>query len=308
VSSRHEPVLLEETLAFLWNGPGLYLDATVGAGGHAAALLERRPEARLLGADRDIVALDLARARLERFADRAVLVHAAFAELPGVHARAGGEPLAGALLDLGVSSMQLDAPERGMSFTHDAPLDLRMDRSRGASAAERLAHVDAETLADLLRAHGDVRGASRLARAIVADAARGALPTTRALAALVDRVLGGRPHPRRHAQVFQALRIWVNDEAGELDAMLDWLPGAVRTGGVVVTLAYHSGEDRRIKQALRGGHVRRDEARLPVTVAARAQGPWEELNRNVVKPSVEERVRNPRSRSARLRAFRRRPG
>jgi len=305
VSSHHEPVLLEEVLGWWWTGPGLYLDATLGAAGHAAALLERHPGARLLGCDRDPHALALARERLAPWKDRVMMAQAAFREVPSVHARTGGEPLAGALLDLGLSSMQIDDPARGMSFMQEGPLDLRMNPQEGEPASARLRTVDEETLATVLRTYGDLRGARRLARAIISEAGRGGLPTTRALAAVVDRALGGRPHPRRHAQVFQALRMWINDEAGHLDTMLDWLPEAVRAGGVVVTLAYHSGEDRRIKQAMRGRAAGTPVRRLPVTETPGAETPWDVLTRGVVTPSDDERSRNPRSRSARLRAFRR---
>ncbi len=306
MSARHEPVLRDAVVGFLRTGPGLYLDATLGDGGHAEALLDAEPGARLLGCDRDPAALAVARERLARFGGRVSLAHAAFRELPEVHRRAGAEPLAGALLDLGLSSRQIDDPGRGMSFMHDGPLDLRMDPTRGASAAERLRHSDEAELAAVLRRHGDLRGAARLARAIVAEASRGALLTTRALTAVVDRALGGRPHPRRYAQVFQALRIWINAEDQELDAALAWLPGVVRPGGVVVTLAYHSGEDRRIKQALRGAGPPLAMRRLPPWPESRPpEGPWESLTRRVVTPSQDEVARNPRARSARLRAFRR---
>ena len=223
-------------------------------------------------------------------------------ELPSAWVRFDREPLAGALLDLGLSSSQLDDPQRGMAFRHDAPLDLRLDPTRGRPASERLAEAEPETLEDALREYGDVAGARRLARAIVAAARRGELPTTRALATLVDRTLGGRPHPRRQAQVFQALRIWINDEAGDLDAALAWLPGAVRAGGVVVTLAYHSGEDRRIKRSLR---PRTGTSKRHPQIQPLAPSPWEELTRKVWRPSEAERRANPRARSARLRAFRR---
>lgn len=302
MSSRHEPVLLDETLAFLAIGPGLYLDATLGDAGHAEALLDRQPDARLLGCDRDVDALQRARARLDRFGERVMLAHATFRELPGAHAQAGSEPFTGALFDLGLSSRQIDDADRGMSFQSEGPLDLRMDRSRGMTAREMLAEADADEVAAVLRTHGDLRSAARLAREIVAEARRGGLPTTRALAAVIDRALGGRPHPRRHAQVFQALRIWVNGEGEDLDAALGWLPGVMRPAGVVVTLAYHSGEDRKIKQALRGEP--RVSRRLPFNEVA-PTGPWEELTRRVVKPSESEVAANPRARSARLRAFRR---
>ena len=237
-----------------------------------------------------------------------MLAQAAFHDLPGAHVRAGSEPLAGALLDLGLSSPQLDDPERGMSFRHDGPLDLRMDRGAGVSAAEWLRQTDAATIARVLRERGDVPGAGRVAHALAAAAAAGALRTTGELVAAVSRALGGRPHPRRLAQVFQALRMEVNDEAGELDAVLAWLPGAMRAGGVVVTLAYHSGEDRRIKQSIRGVTAQGSPRRWPRALEPRVpESPWQELTRKVVTPSAAEEARNPRARSARLRAFRRNP-
>jgi len=302
----HEPVLLAATLEFLRNGPGLYLDATVGDGGHAHALLAAEPGARLLAADRDPDALATAHARLAPFEDRVSWAHATFAELPPAHRALGGEPLTGALFDFGLSSRQIDQPARGISFTHDGPLDLRMDATRGEPAAARLARASETEIADALRSYGDVGPAPRLARAIVRAAQHGALATTRQLAELVDRAWGGRPHPRQRARVFQALRMWINDEPREIAAAMEWLPGAVRAGGVVVTLAYHSGEDRIIKQALRAHRVP-GSRRLPEPQHGRPmEGPWEELTRKVVVPSDEEIARNPRARSARLRAFRRR--
>lgn len=303
---RHEPVLLAEVLDFLCAGPGLYLDATLGDAGHAEALLEREGGARLLGNDRDLDALAYARERLRRFGDRVTLAHGALAALPQAWERVGAEPLAGALLDLGLSSRQIDDPARGMSYRHEGPLDLRFDRSQGEPARERLGHADEAEIEHALRHEGDLAGARRLARSIVEAARRGELPTTRALAVLADRVLGGRPSPRRTAQVFQALRMWVNGEAEDLEAALRWLPAALRPGGTVVTLAYHSGEDRRIKQALRPRTVA-PSRRLPEPAGGRSEGPWVELTRKVVRPSAEEQATNPRARSAKLRAFRRRP-
>ena len=301
-------MLLAEVLGFLGQGPGLYLDATLGDGGHAEALLDREPGARLLGSDRDPRSLDAAREHLARFGARVTLVHATFRELPDAHVRLGGESFVGALLDLGLSSRQIDTPGRGMSFMVEEPLDLRMDGTQGVAAAERLEHVTDDVLEMVLRKYGDVSGARRLARAMTRAARSGELTTTVALRALVDRALGGRPHPRRYAQVFQALRIWVNDEAQDLQGMLDWLPDAMRAGGVVVTLAYHSGEDRRIKQALRGERSTLPARRRPGGPTERLpEGPWQELTRKVVLPSDEETASNPRARSARLRAFRRKP-
>jgi len=307
VSARHEPVLLHEVLGFLGNGPGLYLDATLGDGGHAEALLEAEPESRLLGSDRDPDAVASAAERLRRFGDRVTCVHASFREIPSRAMGLGERPFTGALFDLGLSSRQIDQPERGMSFMREGPLDLRMDRSRGQPAWRRLADATEGELASALTEHGDLPHGRRLARAILEAAGSGALPTTRALAELVDRVLGGRPHPRRTARVFQALRMWINEEAGELSDALAWLPDFMRPGGVVVTLAYHSGEDRRIKQELRGlsqAPSRRVHRLLPQRPP---EGPWLELTHRVVTPSAREIAANPRARSARLRAFRRKP-
>ena len=305
--ARHEPVLLAESLGFLRQGPGLYLDATLGDAGHAVGLLESEPGARLLGWVRDPEALEFARVRLARFGGRVTVAHATFRELPAAHEALGREPLAGALLDLGLSSRQIDDPARGISFQTEGPLDLRMDPGRGEPAAQRLADADEGTVAQVLRAHGDLREAGALARALVAAARQGRLETTRDMVQVLDRALGGRPHPRRYAQAFQALRIWVNDEAAELEAALQWLPDAMRPGGVVVTIAYHSGEDRRIKQALRAQRAFPTRRRPPTADEAPRGGPWEELTRRVVAPADEEIIRNPRARSARLRAFRRRP-
>src|SRR6185503_6580136 len=182
VSGRHEPVLVDETLRFLRQGDGWYLDATLGDGGHAKALLDAEPGARVLGCDRDPDAIASAGARLERYGDRVVIAHASFRELPHAHARIGGEPLAGALLDLGVSSRQFDDPGRGMSFRAEGPLDLRMDPTRGESAADWLAGAEASEVADVLRRHGDVRDARGLARHLVAEARAQRLRTTTDLA------------------------------------------------------------------------------------------------------------------------------
>jgi 16S rRNA (cytosine1402-N4)-methyltransferase len=301
-------VLLAETLRYLGGREGLLLDATLGDAGHAEALLSTDARARLLGCDRDPDAIEIARERLRRFGDRVMLARATFRDLPAVHRGHGGEPLAGALLDLGVSSRQIDDPARGMSFMLEGPLDLRMDRTTGAPAFERLATVEAAELERVLAEHGDVPRARALARDIAAAARAGRIDTTRALVALIERSHGGRVHPRRLAQVFQALRIWINQEAEDLDFVLVWLPEVTAPGGVVVTLAYHSGEDRKIKRMLRGPQEFRPARRIPYTPSSRPpERPWEELTAKVVVPSPEEVSRNPRARSARLRAFRRKP-
>jgi 16S rRNA (cytosine1402-N4)-methyltransferase len=304
VSVRHEPVLLRETLAYLAPRPGLFLDATLGDGGHAEAMLLAHDGVRLLANDRDRDALAGARARLARFGDRVTFAHGTFRELSAAHAVQGRERFAGALFDLGLSSRQIDDPARGISYQHAGPLDLRMDASRGTTLGERLAGTTETELAEVLRNLGDVGPARAVARAVLSAAREDALPDTRALADVVRRALRD-PRPAAAAPVFQALRIWVNDEMADLESALEWLPEAMADGGVVVTLAYHSGEDRRVKQALRGAPVR-SSRRLPPP-PPEAPSPWEELSRKVVVPAETEQQRNPRARSARLRAFRRKP-
>lgn len=305
VSARHEPVLVRETLAFLHPGPGLFLDATLGDGGHAEALLLASDRLRLLGSDRDPAALTFARERLAPFGDRVSLAHGTFRDLPAAHAALGGERFAGALFDFGLSSRQIDDAGRGMSYRREGPLDLRMDPSAGATLAERLDIAAEAELADVLHAHGDVPRARALAREILAAARAGQLANTRQLAALVGRVLRDA-RPAAIAPVFQALRIWVNDEMADLEAGLAWLPDVLADGAVVVTLSYHSGEDRRVKQALRGPR-RATSRRLPPAADESASSPWQELTRKVVVASEQEQLTNQRARSARLRAFRRKP-
>jgi 16S rRNA (cytosine1402-N4)-methyltransferase len=301
VSAHHEPVLVRETIAFLRPRPGLFLDATLGDGGHAEALLAADDGVRLLANDRDPAAHAFARARLARFGNRVTFAHGTFRDLAAGQT-AGGERFAGALFDLGLSSRQIDDPQRGMSYRQAGPLDLRLDPSRGETLADRLVHATEEELATVLREHGDVRPARALARALLAESRAGRLGDTGALAGLVGRVLRDT-RPAAIAPVFQALRIWVNDEMADLEAALAWLPDVVADDGVVVTIAYHSGEDRRVKQALRGQATtasRRHPAATDIPT-----GPWEELTRRVVTPSEQEIRINPRARSARLRAFRR---
>jgi 16S rRNA (cytosine1402-N4)-methyltransferase len=304
VSALHDPVLVRETLAFLAPRAGWFLDATLGDGGHAEALLMADPGVRLLASDRDPAAHAFARERLARFGARVTFAHGTFRDLPAAYAALGGERLAGALFDLGLSSRQIEDPARGMSYRAAGPLDLRMDTSRGEKLAERLATATEEELSGVLRTHGDVGPARALARAILAAAHAGRLSSTTELAALAGRVLRDS-RPAAVAPVFQALRVWVNDEMADLEAALDWLPGVMDDGAVVVTLAYHSGEDRRVKQALRGP-ARAASRRLPPATEG-MPGPWEELTRRVVTSSEEEVRRNPRARSARMRAFRRKP-
>ncbi len=304
----HEPVLLEEVLDLLQPGPGaLVVDATLGGGGHAEAILERTgPDGRLIGLDRDDEALAAASRRLARFGERARLVRASFGELGAVLEAEAVSNVDAVLFDLGVSSWQLDAPERGFRFSEDAgadtPLDMRMDRRQPRTAADLLAHAPAGELERIFREYGELPGAARLARAIVDRRERAPLRTSADLVALVReaRVGGGRRH-HPATLVFQALRVAVNDELAALGAGLEAAIDALRPGGRLAVIAYHSLEDRRVKQCLRAaerGCV--CPPRIPVCICG--QRPRvRAVVRRAVMPGEDEIRHNPRARSARLR-------
>jgi 16S rRNA (cytosine1402-N4)-methyltransferase len=293
----HLPVLLEEAMSFLCpRDSGLYCDATVGVGGHARAIIERSaPHGRVIGIDRDADVLDLANANLAPHGDRVRLVHAPFSQIRSVLEQAAALPLDGCIADLGVSSVQLDQPERGFSFRRSGPLDMRMDRSHGETAADLLQRVDEEELARLLHDLGEERFARKIARAIIRARENGELTSTGALASLVARSVPGRePHKDPATRVFQALRIAVNDELGELDRFLRAAPGCLRPGGRLVVIAFHSLEDRVVKRRLRA---------LAAGDAAEPGAPrFRVLTKHVITASESELARNPRARSAKLRA------
>lgn len=312
----HEPVLLDECLELLGPGglPGsLVVDGTLGDGGHAEAVLRRTaPDGRLVGLDRDADALARARVRLAPFGDRALLVHASFATLADVVAERGLGPVDAVLLDLGVSSPQLDVPARGFRFAEataeDTPLDMRMDRSSGPTAAELLQVSDEDTLAHWFRAYGELPGAGRLARAIVAERRRSPLRTAADLVRVVRASgvgRGRRHHPATLA--FQALRLAVNDELAALEAALDQAPSVLRAGGRLLVIAYHSLEDRAVKRRLleleRGCIC---PPALPVCRCGRTPV-LRRVTRRAIRPGPDELRRNPRARSARLRVAERLP-
>jgi 16S rRNA (cytosine1402-N4)-methyltransferase len=294
----HLPVLLEEALAWLDPKPGgRYCDATLGAGGHTLAMLERSaPDGRVVGLDRDPAAIATAGARLEIFGDRVTLVHARFSEARSVLERLAMIPVDGFLVDLGVSSPQLDRPERGFSFRSDGPLDMRMDPTTGETAAELLLRVDEAELTRIIRELGEERHAARVARAIIEARRTEPLDTTGKLAAIVARALPRHEHNKNPAtRTFQALRMELNDELGELERFLAVAADCLRPGGRLVVIAFHSLEDRIVKWRLRelAGRGR---------VASETPAQLRLLTKHVVVPSDEERRRNPRARSARLRA------
>jgi 16S rRNA (cytosine1402-N4)-methyltransferase len=294
----HMPVLLEEAMAWLAPKPGgRYCDATLGAGGHSQALLERSaPDGRVVGLDRDPAALATAAGALQRFGDRVTLVHARFSDARAVLGRLAMIPVDGFLVDLGVSSPQLDRAERGFSFRLDGPLDMRMDPTGGETAAELLRRVDEAELTRIIRDQGEERHAARVARAIIDARRAGPVETTGKLAAIVARALPRHEHGKNPAtRTFQALRIEVNDELGELERLLAVAADCLRPGGRLVVIAFHSLEDRIVKRRLRelagrGGAASATPPQLRL------------LTKHVVVPGDDERARNPRARSARLRA------
>jgi 16S rRNA (cytosine1402-N4)-methyltransferase len=302
----HEPVLVEEIVRLLAAEParaGLRaVDATVGLGGHAAALLAALPpDARLLGIDRDPDALEIARRRLERFGPRVILVHARFSDLGRILVDSGLGAADLVLADLGASSLQLDQAGRGFSFRATAALDMRMDPTTGETAAELLGRSSESEIARLLAEFGEEPAARRIARAL---AAAEPPATTEELRALVARVVGARVGRRDPATLtFQALRIAVNHELEELDALLEAVPRLLAPGARLAILAYHSLEDRRVKEAFRGWTARC--VCPPALPVCRCGGVPRalRLTRGAHQSSAAEVERNPRSRSARLRAL-----
>ncbi len=286
----HVPVLETEVLDALELRPdGLYIDATVGAGGHSLALLERERTARVLAFDRDRVALGAARERLSGCAPRVRLGQASFGELGRELAALGVAEVDGLIADIGVSSLQLDEPERGMSFRAEGPLDMRMNPDVGETALELIARLSHEELANVIYELGEERRSRRIARCIKQSWEAGELSTTLELRRAVIRATGfqRRAGIDPATRTFQALRMAVNDELGELGRLLAFAESVVRPGGVVAIISFHSLEDRIVKRAFQRGDV------------------WERLTKKPVIPTAEERAVNPRSRSAKLRAARR---
>jgi len=277
---------------------GLFVDATVGAGGHAEAILERGPDARLLGLDRDAEALETARRRLARFGDRVELLEANFSDLEEVLAN---RPHAdGILADLGVSSMQLDEARRGFSFRREGPLDMRMGKD-GRTAADIVATASAEELTRIFREWGEERMAAKIARGIVRERTRGPIHTTRQLARIVAVEKGGREKIDPATRVFQALRIEVNQELTALARFLAAAVARLNEGGRLAVISYHSLEDRIVKDAFkRESGVCLCPPRLPQCVCG-ARAALRVLTRRPLRPSDAEQRRNPRSRSAKLR-------
>ncbi len=301
-TQKHAPVMAEEVLRYLAVQPGgRYVDCTVGGGGHSLAILEAAaPGGLLLGIDADADALETARARLQPFADSTLLIQANFRDLTAVCRKAEFVPVHGALFDLGLSSYQLADQERGFSFQVEAPLDMRFNDSQSLTAHELVNTYSETDLADVIWRFGEEPASRRITRAIVAARP---IATTTQLAAVVSRAVGG-PRRRIHpaTRTFQALRIAVNDELGALASALEQAVQVLGHGGRLVVIAFHSLEDRIVKQFIR--RESRDCVCPPEAPACRCghQACLREIARGAVRPSAEEIAANRRSRSARLRA------
>ena len=285
----HRTVLARETVDSLGVGAGTYVDVTLGGGGHSEAILAAHPEARVIGVDRDPLALAAATARLAPFGARFTAVHGAFSELATHLAALSVERVDAIVADLGVSSPQLDDPSRGMSFRGDGPLDMRMDTTRGETASELIARMDDDALADVLFHFGEERRSRRIARCIKRADLDGQMTTTTELRRAVIRAVGparvGGVDPA--TRTFQAIRIAVNRELDELDALLVIARRVLDVGGTLAIISFHSLEDRLVKRAFTD------------------RSAWAPLTKKPVTATDAEQAENPRSRSAKLRAARR---
>ena len=282
----HIPVMPEEALSMLAIRPeGVYLDATAGLGGHTGMIAQRLTTGLVIANDQDAESLEMARRNTAEWAERIRFHHGPFATLPGALAEAGFAKADGLLADLGVSRYQLTEPERGFSFLTDGPLDMRMDRSTGMTAADLVNYTAEKALADLIYQLGEERRARKVARAIVRARA---IRSTLHLADVVERAVPrtGRLHPA--TKTFMALRMAVNDEQGELDRLLEIGPVLLNAGGRMVVIAFMSIDDRKVKQKFR---------------ALGTEGRAAVLTKHPLQPGEEEVARNPASRSAKLRAL-----
>jgi len=303
IPQKHTPVLLEETLQVINPQPeGLYIDATLGGGGHAEAILKASsPTGKLLGLDADPRAIERVKQRLARFSPRTTLIQANFRHIAQVTHQHNFHQVDGILFDLGISSYHLDEADQGFSFSKEGPLDMRMDPTTGPSAADIVNTLDADELADIIYKYGEERRSRRIARAIVAHRP---IYTTTQLAEIIVGAIGRKPGSRIHpaTRTFQALRIYVNSELEALELALPQAIELLKPGGILAVITFHSLEDRIVK------HYFRQESRdcicpphSPIcTCGHKAQ--IKEIYRKGVTPSPNEIARNPRSRSARLRA------
>lgn len=301
---KHLPVMVQEVLQHLLHERSMLVcDATVGCGGHAQAILDASKTVRLIGIDRDPDALEEAETTLRAYGDRVRLIHGNFAEIGRL---LSSQSVDGILADLGLSSLQLDRPDRGFSHAAEGPLAMQMSRE-GRSAGDEIAGASIADLAGILRKYGEVSGAMRIARSIRQAADEGSMHTTSDLKNAVGRALGGKggtAPPALLSKVFQAIRMAVNGEMDNLDSFLNGTVRSMKAGGTVVVISYHSLEDRTVKKFLK--HESSD-CVCPPSVPSCVCGhraSLEPIIRRVVRPGADEIAHNPRARSARLRAAR----
>lgn len=309
VTNIHQPVLLDDCVNLvapaLQHEGAVAVDCTLGLAGHSTAFLKAAPQARLIGIDRDSEALALATERMvqEGLSDRFTPVHAAFDQLDQVLADQGVERVDAVFMDLGLSSLQIDETDRGFSYSHDAPLDMRMDVNQNLTAERILADYDMASLIRVFREYGEERFARQIAREIVLRRTQTPFTTTGQLNALVEDVVpkAHRPAGNPAKRVFQALRIEVNGELDKLSSTLPQAANRLQVGGRLVVESYHSLEDKTVKSFMAQGLKIDAPANLPI-VPDDAQPFFRELTRGAIKADDEERQRNPRSASVRLRA------
>ncbi|QHI67966.1 16S rRNA (cytosine(1402)-N(4))-methyltransferase RsmH [Tichowtungia aerotolerans] len=300
----HVPVLLNETLDLLVNNPaGTYIDGTLGRGGHSKEILKRlNPEGRLIGLDRDLEAIKQTKVILEPFGDQAQRLHGNFSEMKELCKQIGVTEVDGVLLDLGVSSPQLDVAERGFSFGKDGPLDMRMDRTQGRSAADWVNEEDEQILADVIFRFGEERDSRRIARAIVQAREGRRIERTLDLAEIVERAKGGRRGPTHPAtKTFQALRMAVNAELDSLERGLEAGLSMLRDGGRMAVITFHSLEDRMVKECFKRHCVKRESLQQGGEKLIYDEPAVRLLNKKPLTASKQELMDNPRSRSAKLR-------
>ena len=303
----HIPVLLNETVEGLLPSTNtVFIDGTLGGAGHSRELLNRAGKnARLLGLDRDPAAIERCTAALAEFGNRVSIVHTPFSQMGEVAPKAGFEQVDGIMLDLGVSSFQLDERERGFSFMGDAPLDMRMDNSSGITAAEYIASFDNDwkALASILFEYGEEKQAAKIAKAIINAQASAPIKTTLQLADIVEKAVGGRKGAPRHpaTKTFQAIRIAINSELQEVKKGIEAAISLLKPGGRLAVISFHSIEDRIVKKTLaehegRWESLQQGGAKWVGTIPA-----IKRVNKHPITASEEELVRNPRARSAKLR-------
>ena len=303
-NERHTPVMAEEVKKFLITNPnGVYIDGTIGGGGHAEVLLDALTDKALyIGIDKDATAIEYCKKRFKDSTSTVELCKGNFSMMNEIAEQMGVKGVDGVLLDLGVSSAQIDSPDRGFSYSSDGPLDMRMDQDSHISAAELIKSLSERELADLIYEFGEERHSRKIASAIINFQKKSSIETTSDLSSIVKRVIMGSKKTKSLARVFQAIRIAVNDELSSLEEGLTAAVGLLNKGGRIIVLSYHSLEDRIVKNQLRDMSKSRIEAPETPIGYREQEKRLNLLTKNVIKPTKSEIESNPRSRSARLRA------